>query len=45
MVTFAALVVGIMVLAALASPLHAAEEVRQRTLVSAAIGGGWLRAH
>jgi hypothetical protein len=45
MFTFAALAIGLIVLAALASPLDAAEETRQRALVSAAIGSGWLRAH
>jgi hypothetical protein len=45
MFTFIALVTGIIVLAALVSPLDLADEARQRTVVSAAIGDGWLRTH
>jgi hypothetical protein len=44
MFTFVALITGIIVLAALTSPLDAAEEARQRTLVSAGIGANWLQS-
>ena len=45
MFTFVALITGIMVLAALTSPLDAAEEARQSTLVSAEFGASWLQSH
>jgi hypothetical protein len=45
MFTFIALLTGIIVLAAMASPIDATEEARQRHLVSAEIGAGWLHAH
>lgn len=45
MFTFVALMTGTIVLAALTSPLDAADQARQRSLVLAAIGDGWLRAH